>query len=104
MGLTITVLYPNKPVSKFDMDYYLSKHIPLVQARWADMGMSEIRAVKGVGTLDPKTPAPYQVMALLRFDSKEAFDAAGAKHGAEILGDIPNFTDVMPVIQVNEDV
>lgn len=47
-------------------------------------------------------PAGYQVIALLDFDSVDAFKAAGHAHGAAVLGDIPNFTDVQPVIQFNE--
>lgn len=103
MPITISVLYPNTPGSKFDMDYYLNTHIPLVKERWSSMGMSEVRAVKGVGTPDPDTPAPYQVIALLRFESMEAFQAAGAAHGGEIMGDIKNFTDTSPNLVINED-
>ena len=103
MAITITVLYPNTPDSKFDMNYYMKSHIPLVNERWSGMGMSELRAVKGVATGDPDTPAPYQVIALLRFDSLEAFQAAGGAHGAEIMGDIAEFTDVAPILQINED-
>ena len=25
----ISIFYPNKPNSRFDMDYYLSKHMPM---------------------------------------------------------------------------
>lgn len=103
MSITISVLYPNTPGSEFDMDYYLKTHIPLVKDRWSDMGMTDIRAVKGIGTADPKTPAPYQVIALVRFDSMQAFQAAGAAHGAEIMGDIKNFTDTSPQLVINED-
>lgn len=103
MGTTITVLYPNTPGSKFDMDYYLQSHIPLVKERWGGIGMSELRAVKGVANGDPDSPVPNQVIAILRFDSLEAFQAAGEAHGAEIMGNIAAFTDVAPVLQINED-
>ena len=103
MGITISVLYPNDDGSRFDMEYYLQKHIPLVNERWSGMGMSEVRAVKSVGTADPNIPAPFQVVALLRFDSLEAFQAAAGEHGEEIIGDIANFTDVSPILQINED-
>lgn len=36
------------------------------------------------------------------FPSIEAFQAAFAPHAKEIMGDIPNYTNVQPVIQINE--
>jgi uncharacterized protein (TIGR02118 family) len=35
-------------------------------------------------------------------DSVEGFQAAMQEHGAEILGDIANYTDIAPVVQVSE--
>ena len=31
--IKVSVLYPNKPGAKFDMDYYVNKHVPLVQQK-----------------------------------------------------------------------
>jgi hypothetical protein len=44
------------------------------------------------------------VIALLTFDSAADVDQAVARHGAEILGDIANFSSVQPVNQINEAV
>ena len=38
----------------------------------------------------------------LTFDSESQVQAALAKHGQEILGDIPNYTNVHPLMQVND--
>ena len=46
--------------------------------------------------------APYLAIAHIKFPSADAFEKALAKHGAEILGDIPNYTRIEPVMQVNE--
>jgi hypothetical protein len=35
-------------------------------------------------------------------ESLDAFQAGMGKHGNEILGDIKNYTDIAPVIQVSE--
>jgi len=35
-------------------------------------------------------------------ESVEAFQAAFAPHAAEILGDIPNYTSIQPIIQFSE--
>lgn len=97
----VSVMYPAGAGSRFDMDYYLGHHMPLVRERWSPMGLHEAKVVKGTGTPDGGAPT-YQVMALLSFDSVDAFKAAASTHGAEIFGDIPKFTDVQPVVQFND--
>jgi uncharacterized protein (TIGR02118 family) len=102
MTITVTVMYPNTPGSKFDMDYYLGPHFELVGKLWGDRLISA-RAIKGIGTADPKTPAPYQVMAILEVESMEVFQQMVEKHGAEVMADIANFTDAAPVVQISEN-
>lgn len=97
----VSVLYPNQSGSRFDERYYLDKHIPLVRQRWESMGLTDLRLLRGTNTPDGGA-APFRVMALLTFKSGEAMQKAVAAHGAELFGDIPNFTDVQPVAQVNE--
>jgi uncharacterized protein (TIGR02118 family) len=46
---------------------------------------------------------PYQVIAVIGFESLEAFQAAAKESGKTVMGDIANFTDVTPVVQINED-
>jgi uncharacterized protein (TIGR02118 family) len=103
MSITVAVMYPNTPGSKFDLDYYLGTHAALVHRCWDGMGLRSMKAVKGIATPDPKTPPPYQVIALLNFDSLDAFKAAVSAKGHEVMGDIPNFTDVQPTVQISSD-
>lgn len=102
MGITVSVMYPNSG-SKFDMDYYMNTHGPLVHEKWDPKGLNSLKVIKGFATPDPSTPPPYQVIALLDFDSIDDFKAAVADGGAEVMGDIPNFTDVQPVVQISEN-
>ena len=97
----VSVMYPNQPGSRFDERYYLDRHIPLVRQRWESMGLTDLRLLRGTSTPDGG-PAPYRVTALLTFESPDALQKAASAHGREIFGDIPNFTDVQPVAQVNE--
>ena len=94
----VLVMYPAG--GRFDMDYYLGHHMPLVRERWSSLGLHEARIVKGVATPDGGTP-PFQVMALLTWESQDAFAKAAAAHGPEIFGDIPNFTDRQAQVQIN---
>ena len=50
----------------------------------------------------PGVPAPYIAMGHLLFDSVEAFQASFGPHADAILGDIPNYTNVQPAVQVSE--
>jgi uncharacterized protein (TIGR02118 family) len=40
-------------------------------------------------------------MAHLSFESVEAFQAAFGPHAEAIMGDIPNYTDISPAIQIS---
>ncbi len=98
--IIVSVVYPKSGDSHFDHDYYVKTHLPLVWERWGGMGLSKLEALRGVGALDGGAPGS-ELIALLSFDSMESMQAALAAAGAEIMGDIPNFTNIQPVIQVN---
>lgn len=102
MAITVTVMYPNTPGSKFDMDYYMGSHFDLVGKLWGPKLLSA-RAIKGTATPDPNTPPPYQVIAILELESIEDLQVIMEEHGEEVMGDIPNFTDVTPTIQISEN-
>ncbi|MDP4023663.1 EthD family reductase [Methylobacterium sp. NEAU 140] len=97
--ILVSVMYPAGP--KFDMGYYLGHHMPLARERWSGLGLHEAKVVKGVSAPDG-SPAPFQVMALLTFESADAFQKAIAAHGKEIFADIPNFTDAQAQVQIND--
>ena len=99
--VVVTVLYPKTATSLFDYDYYVTKHVPLVQARWAGMGLMHVELLRGTATLEGGPPA-FALMGKLVFGSQAEMQEALAAHGAEIMGDIPNYTDVQPLIQMNE--
>jgi uncharacterized protein (TIGR02118 family) len=65
------------------------------------MGLEKVDLVRGISTADGSA-APYRVMALLWFRSLQDFESAGKEHGREIFADIPNFTTVKPIVQINE--
>lgn len=99
--ILVTVMYPAGSETRFDLDYYLSKHMPLVRERWTPHGLRQAQVIKGVGQADGSAPA-YQMMALLTFNSLDDFKAAGKAHAREIFADIPNFTDAQALVQIND--
>ena len=50
----------------------------------------------------PGSPATYIAMGHLLFESVEAFQTAFGPHAKEIMGDLPNYTDIQPLIQISE--
>ena len=99
--IKVSVLYPNTSGKKFDSEYYFSKHLPMVQERLGSTIKGAAMEV-GLAGMEPGSPAPYIVMGHLNFDSVEAFQTAFGPHAQSIMGDIPNFTDIQPVIQISE--
>lgn len=99
--IIVTVMYALKPESRFDLHYYTATHMPLVRARWTPCGMQQATVLKGLPGPDGAKPT-YGYTALLRFGSPAELQDALAKHGREVMGDVPNFTDVQPIIQANE--
>lgn len=94
----VSVLYPNRPGARFDEQYYLNTHMALVQKLLGPV-LKAAGVDKGIDT--PEGPAPYLLMAYLCFESPEAMDAAMAAHRPALLADIPNYTDIQPVMQVS---
>jgi uncharacterized protein (TIGR02118 family) len=97
----VTIFYPNEAGKKFDMAYYCSKHMPMVKEKLGAVcqGMTVDLGLAGG---DPSAPAPYTAMGHLLVDSIEGFQAAFVAHIGEIMADIPNYTDIQPIIQISE--
>jgi uncharacterized protein (TIGR02118 family) len=97
----LTVLYPAKDGESFDCNYYFGAHHKLVVSRLKPEGLVSCEFDKGVS--DPAGgKVPYLAIAYLKFNSAEELQKAFAKHGAEIVGDIPNYTKIEAIMQVNE--
>lgn len=97
----VSVLYPNQIDATFDMTYYMDRHIPMVKDRLA-AALRSASVDLGLGGGQPGTPPAFLVMAHLHFDSVDAFQQAFAPHAAEIVGDIPNYTNLQPTIQISD--
>jgi uncharacterized protein (TIGR02118 family) len=99
--IKFSVMYPNTPGARFDHDYYRDKHMPLIKSRMGDH-CKYYTVDKGIAGGEPGAPATYVAMCHLFCDSVDAFQAGFGPHAGEILGDIQNYTDLSPVIQISE--
>ncbi len=99
--IRVTSLYPNTPGSRFDLDYYLKEHIPMVLERLGG-ACKGVTVDEGVAGLSPPGHAPYRVVVHFLFDSAEDFLAAFNPQAEAIGEDVENYTDIKPVIQVSK--
>jgi uncharacterized protein (TIGR02118 family) len=99
--IKVSVMYPNKPGSRFDHEYYRDRHMPMVKTR---MGQNcrYYTVDKGIAADMPGTPPPYIAMCHIFCDSIEAFTSGFGPHVGDILADIPRYTDLTPVMQISE--
>jgi uncharacterized protein (TIGR02118 family) len=97
----VSVIYPASEGARFDVDYYLKTHVPMVGMHAKDSGLREVKVLRGSSAPGGGAPA-HLMMALLSFDSAAGFEQVLERHGAEIIGDIPNFSNVQPIIQIND--
>ena len=99
--IKVSVMYENKPGARFDHAYYRDRHLPLLKSR---LGATCLWYTidKGLAGGAPGAPAPYVAMCHVFCDSVESFQTAMAPHAAEIMGDIKNYTDLTPTLQISE--
>ncbi len=101
--IKISILYPNNKDAPFDMGYYLDTHMPLaIGLLSAHSGYQGVSIERGLGGAMPGTAAAYTMMCHFLFDTTEDFIAAFMPHAAVLQGDMPNYTDIAPIIQISE--
>ena len=91
--IKVSVYYPSSDGSTFDHDYYRTKHVPLDAKAWNPTSTVIDKGVNG----------PYVAAVHMTFDSMEAMGAAlGSPLTAEVQADVPNYTNIVPVMQISE--
>jgi len=99
--IKVSVMYPNTAGARFDHAYYRDTHMPLVKARMGDHCKS-YTVDKGLAGGAPGSAPAYVAMCHIFCDSVDSFQAGFGPHMQEILADIPNYTDLAPVIQISD--
>jgi uncharacterized protein (TIGR02118 family) len=99
--IKVSVFYPNEEGKKFNMEYYFNKHVPMLQQKLG-AACKRLAVEQGLAGAVPGSRPTYLIMFHLYFDSVEAFQTAFGPHAQAIMGDIPNYTDLQPTIQISE--
>ena len=99
----ISSIYPRKDGYTFDFDYYLDRHMPRsIELLSKAKGFQGVSVERGIDIEEPKIVSSFVAMCHYYFDTLDDFMAAFGPHAAELQGDIANYTNIEPIIQINE--
>jgi len=96
-----TFMYPPTLSARFDMNYYIEKHLQMVKSKIGDSCVG-FTVDFGLTGRAPDSHAPYMAIGSLIFKSMEVFVSVMSEHGAEFRADVANYTDSQPVMQISE--
>lgn len=99
--IKISILYPKSDDTTFDMAYYCEQHMPMVQERCGG-ACKGIAVDAGLAGGAPGSPPPFVAVGHLLFESLESFQSSFGPHTAEIMADVPNYTNAAPTVLVSE--
>ena len=101
--IKVSIFYPRKEGGRFDRDYYLETHMPMsIERLGVHPGFKGVSVEHGLDGVAPGTDATYVAMCHFLFDRVEDFMAAFTPHASVLQGDMPNYTNIEPVIQFSE--
>jgi uncharacterized protein (TIGR02118 family) len=99
--IKVSILYPNTPGARFDFDYYLNTHMPM-SLRLLGEPIRSASVERGLRSAEPGQPAAFVALCHFVTDTVEAFEGAFFPNAAVLQGDMANYTDIVPVIQISE--
>jgi len=97
----VSILYPYAEGKTFNMEYYESKHMPMV-AGFLGANLVKYTIEKGLSGGAPDQPLPFMAVGAFYVKDLKEYQAAIAPNIAAIRADFANYTNVMPVIFVSE--
>ena len=99
--IKISVMYPFAEGKTFDMDYYETKHMPMV-AGFLGSNLVKYTIEKGLASGVPNQPLPYMAVGTFYVKDLNEYQAAISPNRDAIRADFANYTNVTPVILVSE--
>ncbi|CAH0028719.1 unnamed protein product [Clonostachys rhizophaga] len=101
--ITTTALYPRTEGKKFDIDYYIGRHLPLAEKIWGPLGMKDWSVVAFKDDKAGNKPL-YRYKVVSRWTSIDAIKkATTTAEGKAVLDDAVNYTDEVPIVLVGEE-
>ncbi|MDC6386541.1 EthD family reductase [Flagellimonas taeanensis] len=97
----VTILYPNGEGSTFDMDYYETKHMPMV-AGFLGENLKFYEIDKGISGRTPSDKPPFAAVGYFYIKNIEEYGKAISEHRDAVINDFKNYTNIQPVVQISE--
>jgi uncharacterized protein (TIGR02118 family) len=91
--IKVSVMYPFSADKTFNMEYYETKHMPMV-AGFLGSNLVKYTIEKGVASGIPNQPLPYLAIGTFYIKSLEDYQAAILPNRDAIRADIANYTNV----------
>ena len=97
----ITILYPAKDNDAFGFEFYLNRHVPLIKDILGKC-LERIEVRKGASAQDGSSAPTYTCVISIWIADWPAYEKAIAARASELIAEVPLFTKVMPIIQIDE--
>ncbi|MDO3628503.1 EthD family reductase [Mucilaginibacter sp. BT774] len=99
--IKVSVMYPYAEGKTFNMEYYESKHMPMVAA-FLGLNLVKYTIEKGLASGIPNHPLPFMAIGTFYVKSLSDYQTAIGPHRDAIRADFSNYTNISPVILVSE--
>lgn len=99
--IKISIMYPYAEGKTFNMEYYETKHMPMV-ASYLGANLVKYTIEKGLSSGIPNQPLSFMAIGTFYVKSLSEYQAAVAPHRDAFRADFVNYTNVTPVILVSE--
>lgn len=99
MSVKMSICYENKEDLHFDQDYFLKKHIPLVQASFEPHGLKKVEV--SFPLENTKQPPRYRAITELYFEDAETVGTCIRAAGREVTQDVRNYTNSQPTSYIS---
>lgn len=94
-------MYPNEEGKTFDLAYYTTSHMPMVAGLLGD-SLIGYSIDKGISGRTPDEAIPYLAIGYFYFNKVSEYRNSFGPNAEQILSDIPNYTDIQPVVLISE--
>jgi uncharacterized protein (TIGR02118 family) len=99
--IKVSIMYPFAEGKTFNMEYYETKHMPMVAA-FLGSNLVKYTIEKGVASGVPNQSLPYMAIGTFYVKNLNDYQTAIAPNRDAIRADFVNYTNATPVILISE--